>query len=60
MGEDFSDVNDDFKEYMREIQEMTPSADQRLVEGGLRQRGYESSGIVFRKLFKEWIRLSAL
>ena len=40
VGEDFSDVsNDDLDEHVREILEVTPSAGQRLVEGGLRQRG---------------------
>ena len=40
VGENFSDVsNDDLDEYVREILEVTPSAGQRLVEGGLRQRG---------------------
>ena len=39
VGENFSDVsNDDLDEYVREILEVTPSAGQRLVEGGLRQR----------------------
>ena len=41
MGENFSDVsNDDLDEYVREILEVTPSAGQRLVEGGLRKRGF--------------------
>lgn len=40
VGEDFSDVsNDDLDEHVREILEVTPSAGQCLVEGGLRQRG---------------------
>ena len=40
VGENFSDVsNDDLDEYVREILEVTPSAGQRLVEGGLRQMG---------------------
>ena len=40
VGEEFSDVcNDDLDGYVREILEVTPSAGQRLVEGGLRQRG---------------------
>ena len=40
VGEDFSDVsNDDLEEYVREILEVTPSAGQRLVEGGFRQKG---------------------
>ena len=40
VGEDFSDVsNDDLDEHVREILEVTPSAGQHLVEGGLRQRG---------------------
>ena len=40
VGEDFSDVsNDDLDEHVRKILEVTPSAGQRLVEGGLRQRG---------------------
>ena len=38
--ENFSDVsNDDLDEYVREILEVTPSAGQRQVEGGLKQRG---------------------
>jgi len=32
-------LNDDLDEYVREILEVTPSAGQRLVEGGLKQRG---------------------
>ena len=41
VGENFSDVsNDDLDEYVREILEVTPSAGQRLVEGGLRKRGF--------------------
>ena len=40
VGENFSDVsNDDLDKHVREILEVTPSAGQRLVEGGLRQRG---------------------
>ena len=40
VGENFTDVsNDDLDEYVREILEVTPSAGQRLVEGGLRQMG---------------------
>ena len=40
VGEDFSDVsNDDLDEHVREILEVTPSAGQRLVEGGMRKRG---------------------
>ena len=41
VGENFSDVsNDNLDEYVREILEVTPSAGQRLVEGGLRKRGF--------------------
>ena len=41
VGENFSDVsNDDLDEYVREILEVTLSAGQRLVEGGLRKRGF--------------------
>ena len=39
VGEDFSDINDDLDEYVREILEVTSRAGRRLVEGGLRQRG---------------------
>ena len=40
VGENFSDVsNDDLDKYVREILEVKPSAGQRLVKGGLRQRG---------------------
>ena len=61
VGENFSDVsNDDLDEYVREILEVTPSAGQRLVEGGLRKGASESSAFVFRNLFEEWIRLFAL
>ena len=41
VGENFSDVSkDDLDEYVREILEVTPSTSQRLVEGGLRKRGF--------------------
>ena len=41
VGENFSDVsNDDLDEYVKEILEVTLSAGQRLVEGGLRKRGF--------------------
>ena len=40
VGENFSDVsNDDLDKYVREILEVTPSAGQRQVERGLKQRG---------------------
>ena len=40
LGYQLSDVsNDDLDEYVREILEVTRSAGQRQVEGGLRQRG---------------------
>ena len=53
MGENFSDVsNDDLDEYVREILEVTPSAGQRLVEGGLRQGGLR----IQRHRIQEFIR----